>query len=84
MAFAELGPSFIKLAQILSIPARPDHQAVCRRVQEAAGQGPPFPAEEAFLIIEQETGMKLDQIFPRSTDACRRRVHRPGIPGPAH
>jgi ubiquinone biosynthesis protein len=63
MAFAELGPSFIKLAQILS--SRPDlittHYAdEFKKLQDRV---PPFPAEDAIRIIEQETGRKLHDIF---------------------
>jgi ubiquinone biosynthesis protein len=63
MAFAELGPSFIKLAQILS--SRPDlitkHYAdEFKKLQDRV---PPFPFEDAIRIIEQETGRKLNEIF---------------------
>ncbi|MFZ2197406.1 MAG: AarF/ABC1/UbiB kinase family protein, partial [Thermodesulfovibrionales bacterium] len=62
-AFAELGPSFIKLAQILS--SRPDlittHYAdEFKKLQDRV---PPFPVEDAIRIIEQETGRKLSDIF---------------------
>jgi ubiquinone biosynthesis protein len=63
MAFAELGPSFIKLAQILS--SRPDlittrYADEFKKLQDRV---PPFPAEEAIAIIEGETGRKLEEIF---------------------
>ena len=62
-AFAELGPSFIKLAQILS--SRPDlitkHYA--EEFKKLQDRVPPFPAEDAIRIIEQETGNKLHDIF---------------------
>ena len=63
MAFAELGPSFIKLAQILS--SRPDlitrpYADEFKKLQDSV---PPFPTEDAIRIIEHETGKKLDEIF---------------------
>jgi ubiquinone biosynthesis protein len=62
-AFAELGPSFIKLAQILS--SRPDlittqYADEFKKLQDRV---PPFPVEDAIRIIEQETGRKLSDIF---------------------
>lgn len=62
-AFAELGPSFIKLAQILS--TRPDliTPRFADEFKKLQDRVPPFPAEEAFSIIEDETGKKIDEIF---------------------
>jgi ubiquinone biosynthesis protein len=62
-AFSELGPSFIKLAQILS--SRPDlittrYADEFKKLQDRV---PPFPAEDAIRIIELETGHKLDEIM---------------------
>jgi len=62
-AFSELGPSFIKLAQILS--SRPDlittrYADEFKKLQDRV---PPFPTEDAIRIIEQETGHKLDEIM---------------------
>ncbi|HYQ48089.1 MAG TPA: AarF/ABC1/UbiB kinase family protein [Thermodesulfovibrionales bacterium] len=63
MAFAELGPSFIKLAQILS--TRPDliTPRFADEFKKLQDRVPPFPAEEAFSIIEDETGKKIEEIF---------------------
>ncbi len=63
MAFAELGPSFIKLAQILS--SRPDliTKLYADEFKKLQDRVPPFPAEEAIRIIEHETGKRLDEIF---------------------
>ncbi len=63
MAFAELGPSFIKLAQILS--SRPDliTTRFADEFKKLQDRVPPFPAEEAFRIIEDETGKKIEEIF---------------------
>jgi ubiquinone biosynthesis protein len=63
MAFAELGPSFIKLAQILS--SRPDLITVrfADEFKKLQDRVPPFPSDDAVNIIETETGMRIDEIF---------------------
>ena len=63
MAFAELGPSFIKLAQILS--SRPDliTARFADEFKKLQDRVPPFPVEEAIRIIEEETGKKIEEIF---------------------
>src|SRR5512135_713492 len=65
MAFAELGPSFIKLAQILS--TRPDliTKPFSDEFKKLQDRVPPFPTEEAREIIEAETGRPADQVFSR-------------------
>lgn len=62
-AFSELGPSFIKLAQILS--SRPDliTKRYADEFKKLQDRVPPFPTEDAIRIIEQETGHKLDEIM---------------------
>lgn len=63
MAFAELGPSFIKLAQILS--SRPDLITVqfASEFKKLQDEVPPFPASEARKIIEEDLKLPLDKIF---------------------
>jgi ubiquinone biosynthesis protein len=63
MAFAELGPSFIKLAQILS--SRPDliTARFAEEFKKLQDEVPPFPAEEARRIIEEEVRMPMDMVF---------------------
>ncbi len=63
MAFAELGPSFIKLAQILS--TRPDliTKQFADEFKKLQDRVPPFPTEEATKIIEQETKLPVEKIF---------------------
>jgi ubiquinone biosynthesis protein len=63
MAFAELGPSFIKLAQILS--SRPDliTKRFTDELKKLQDRVPPFSSDEAVQIIEQETGRRIDQLF---------------------
>ncbi len=63
IAFSELGPSFIKLAQILS--SRPDvitfeYADEFAKLQDEV---PPFPASEAIEVIEAELGKPIDEIF---------------------
>src|SRR5512142_3448661 len=55
-AFAELGPSFIKLAQLLS--TRPDliTKQFADEFKKLQDRVPPFPNEEARRIIETELG----------------------------
>jgi ubiquinone biosynthesis protein len=63
IAFAELGPSFIKLAQILS--SRPDLVTVAYadEFKKLQDEVPPFPTEEAKRIIEEEIRLPIDKIF---------------------
>lgn len=65
MAFAELGPSFIKLAQILS--TRPDliTKQFADEFKKLQDQVPPFPTPAAIRIIEQETKSAIEQTFSR-------------------
>lgn len=63
MAFEELGPSFVKLAQILS--ERPDLITVrfANEFKKLQDEVPSFPASEAKKIIEEDFGSPLDKIF---------------------
>ena len=63
MAFEELGPTYIKLGQILS--TRPDLIPVefigeLARLQDKV---PPYPYEEARRIVERELGKALPEVF---------------------
>lgn len=62
-AFEELGPSFIKLAQILS--ARPDliTKAYADEFKKLQDEVPPFRFEEVRTIIQEELGAPLEEIF---------------------
>lgn len=68
MAFAELGPSFIKLAQLLS--ARPDLITVhfANEFKKLQDKVPPFPSAEAKRIIEEETHLAMNKIFAEFQD----------------
>jgi len=63
MAFAELGPTFIKLAQLLS--SRPDliTKPFADEFKKLQDEVPPFPTEEAKKIIETETQLPIDKVF---------------------
>jgi ubiquinone biosynthesis protein len=63
MAFAELGPSFIKLAQLLS--TRPDliTARYAEEFRKLLDEVPPFPAETARAIIEEEIGVPTADLF---------------------
>ena len=63
LAFAELGPTFIKLAQVLS--SRPDLITIqyANELKKLQDEVPPFPAEEAKRIIEEELKLPIDRIF---------------------
>ncbi len=63
MAFAELGPTFIKLAQLLS--SRPDLITVqfADELKKLQDDVPPFPGHEAKQIVEMEFRRPLDNVF---------------------
>jgi ubiquinone biosynthesis protein len=62
-AFAELGPTFIKLAQVIA--SRPDlvPARFANEFQLLQDQVPPFPAEVALRIVEEELNLPPDRIF---------------------
>jgi ubiquinone biosynthesis protein len=68
MAFAELGPTFIKLAQLLS--SRPDliTKRFADEFKKLQDEVPPFPTEEAKKIIEEETHLQINKIFVKFDD----------------
>lgn len=63
LAFSELGPSFIKLAQLLS--ARPDliTASFANEFKKLQDKVPPFSSIEAKKIIEKEIRMPVERIF---------------------
>ncbi|NOZ69191.1 MAG: AarF/ABC1/UbiB kinase family protein [Deferribacteres bacterium] len=68
MAFSELGPSFIKLAQLLA--SRPDlitteYADEFKKLQDKV---PPFPPEKARETIESEFNVAVDEIFSEFDD----------------
>lgn len=63
MAFEELGPSFIKLAQVLS--SRPDliTEAFANEFKKLQDEVPPFPVSEAIQTIEDEIRIPVAKLF---------------------
>lgn len=63
MAFAELGPSFIKLAQVLS--SRPDliTDQFANELKKLQDEVPPFPTKDVMSIIEEDLGKAPGSIF---------------------
>ena len=65
MVFEELGATFIKLAQVLS--NRPDMlpEPLIKEFEKLQDNVPPFEFSKVKLIIEQETGKKIEDLFDR-------------------
>jgi ubiquinone biosynthesis protein len=63
IAFGEMGPSFIKLAQILS--SRPDliTAQFANEFKKLQDEVPPFPVDEAKRIIEDELKKPISEVF---------------------
>jgi ubiquinone biosynthesis protein len=84
-AFEELGPTFIKLGQILSDRAdvMPEHVIV--EMKKLQDEVPPFPIEEAKRIVEENLGRPIDELFLYFYDAPEgaaslAQVHRAILP----
>jgi ubiquinone biosynthesis protein len=67
-AFQELGPSFIKLGQALSVRSDLLGEQMAEDLSELQDRLPPFPAEAARATIEAELGKPLDALFARFED----------------
>jgi len=63
MAAEDLGPTFVKLAQILS--NRPDiiPEGLVKEFEKLQDRVAPFEFEKAKRIVERETDMKLEELF---------------------
>jgi ubiquinone biosynthesis protein len=63
LAFSELGPSFIKLAQLLS--SRPDliTKPYTDEFKKLQDEVPPFPFPEVLKIIRNDMGVEPQEIF---------------------
>jgi len=65
--FIELGPTFIKIGQALSIRADLLPLAYLQALTELQDSVPPVPTSEADLIIERELGKAVGEIFEEIT-----------------
>jgi ubiquinone biosynthesis protein len=63
MALEELGPTFIKLGQILSTRADLVPTEYIIELSKLQDDVPTFPFEDAKAIIESETGKRIEDIF---------------------
>lgn len=63
MAAEELGPTFVKMAQVLS--NRPDiiPEPLVKEFEKLQDRVPPFPSEEAISILEYEIGKPIAEVF---------------------
>lgn len=63
MAFEELGPTFIKLGQVLATRADLIPMSLVVELRKLQDNVTPFPSEEAVSIIERELGAPLTALF---------------------
>jgi len=75
LAFEELGPTFIKLGQVLS--SRPDlvPQDIADEFKKFQDKVPPFSASEAKRHVEKELHIPINEIFS-SFDIPRQQPHQ--------
>ncbi|WP_448192510.1 2-polyprenylphenol 6-hydroxylase [Azospirillum sp. sgz301742] len=62
-ALAELGPTFIKLGQLLSTRSDVVGERMATDLAELQDKLPPFPGKQARAIIEAELGSPIDALF---------------------
>ena len=61
----ELGPTFIKLGQILSMRSDFLPKAYCEALTRLRTDVQPMPCEQVARIVESAYGRKLDEVFDR-------------------
>ena len=68
MVFSELGPSFIKLAQVLS--SRPDLITIeyAEEFKKLQDKVPPFPSDNGKLIFKDDFNLKVEEVFSEFED----------------
>lgn len=62
-AFEELGPTFMKMGQLLSTRLDLVSAEMARELEKLQDRAAPFSGEEARLIIEHDLGRSVDDIF---------------------
>jgi ubiquinone biosynthesis protein len=68
LAVQDLGPTFVKAGQYLSTRADLLSSAYLRELAKLQDRVPPFPAEEARRIIEEDLGEPVSRLFKRFDD----------------
>ncbi|HEU5046933.1 MAG TPA: 2-polyprenylphenol 6-hydroxylase [Rickettsiales bacterium] len=68
-ALEQLGPTFIKLGQILSTRSDLIGQDVALALTELQDRVPPFPSAQVHQIIEEQLGRKTGELFATFDDA---------------
>lgn len=61
--FEALGPTYIKAAQAISTRADILSPLVFAQIQKLQDRVPPFDTDSAYKLIEEELGMKIDDVF---------------------
>jgi ubiquinone biosynthesis protein len=69
-AFTEMGPSFIKLGQILSTRADLLGDEIAEDLARLQDRLPPFPGAEARALIEAEFGRPVESLFAAFDDTA--------------
>ncbi|MCR5783531.1 MAG: hypothetical protein K6G90_12460 [Clostridia bacterium] len=64
----DLGPTYVKIGQIMSSRVDMLPESYCRELEKLRQNVKPLPAEVARVVIEQETGKKIDEIYSEFKD----------------
>ena len=62
-AFEQLGPTYLKLGQIIASSPGLFPEDYCQEFEKCLDQVPPFPFEEVKQIVEQEMGKPASEVF---------------------
>jgi len=64
MALEELGPTFVKLGQLISTRHDFIPPSVINELKKLQDEVPPFPFDEVVAVVESSLEVKIDEIFP--------------------